>query len=109
MIFVKSKSDVNNLDKEGWVNICSKTGAGIDALLANISDSLPKQEYAISQRQYDILEKLENTLKSSCETDVDELIASDLQFAAGLVTELDGIGLSGEVLSSIFSTFCIGK
>lgn len=108
-IFAKSKSDIGVIEEPSWVNICSKTGQGLDDLLKAIEAALPAQEFAITQRQYDLLKLLENSLKTSLEEKPEELVASDIQFALANLSQLDGIGLPDEVLSSIFSSFCIGK
>ncbi|NTU61474.1 MAG: hypothetical protein HGA95_04025 [Caldiserica bacterium] len=108
-IFAKSKSDVGSDSSHPWINISSKTGQGLKNLLDAIEAALPAQEYAITRRQYDLLKVLENSLESSLEEKPEELIASDLQFVLTNLTQLDGVGLSGEVLGTIFSDFCIGK
>lgn len=108
-IYAKSKSDIGIVSDSQWINFCSKTGQGLDNLLAAIEAVLPVQEYAITQRQYDLLKVLENSLESSLEVKSEELVASDIQFALVSLSQLDGIGLSGELLSTIFSSFCIGK
>ncbi|MBP7732367.1 MAG: 50S ribosome-binding GTPase [Caldisericia bacterium] len=108
-IFAKSKSDISVISESAWINICSKTGQGLDDLLKAIEMALPTQEFAITQRQYDLLKLLENSLKTSLEEKPEELVASDIQFALANLSQLDGIGLPDEILSSIFSSFCIGK
>lgn len=108
-IFAKSKSDMGTVNDSAWINICSKTGQGLNNLLDAIEAALPGQEYAITQRQYNLLKILENSLESSLEEKPEELVASDIQYALVNLSQLDGIGLSGELLSTIFSSFCIGK
>lgn len=108
-IFAKSKSDIGIISDASWINICSKTGYGLDDLLKAIEAILPSQEYAITPRQYNLLKILENSLESSLEDKPEELVASDLQYALANLSQLDGTGLSGVVLGTIFSSFCIGK
>jgi tRNA modification GTPase len=108
-ILVKSKSDVYKSRIDGWIEICAKTGDGLENLIDAISKALPSHDYAITQRQYDILKKLEEVLGQSVEDKPEELIASDLSYAVSILSELDGVGLSGDVLGTIFSSFCIGK
>lgn len=109
IILVKSKSDISNVDSPEWINVCAKTGKGLDDLVKAIVDALPSREHAVTSRQHELIAKLEKSVLDSLSTETDELIASELQVAVGLLSELDGVGLQGDVLNSIFSTFCIGK
>jgi len=109
IILVKSKSDIIESNTTGWINVCAKSGKGIDDLVKAIVSALPSREHAITPRQFELIKRLESSVLNALQTSVDELIASELQTAVGLLTELDGVGLQGDVLNSIFSTFCIGK
>ncbi len=109
LILVKSKVDLDEACKPDWLSVCAKTGAGLDGLARKMVERLPSREHAITLRQFDLIRKLETSLSDALKTEVDELIASELQNALGLLSELDGVGLQGSVLTAIFSTFCIGK
>ena len=109
IILVQSKSDQTREIKNDWIQISVKTRTGINNLEQAILDNLPEIEYAITARQFEKLTEIEKNLTQASKALTLDLISFELNGAIRNLSELDGIGLSSETLSFIFSTFCIGK
>lgn len=114
-IIVQAKADINHA--AGFA-VSGKTGIGIDALVAKISEILQGQVAAIGtamrerhrvamSRSIDFLEVAELSL--SDEAGMTDLIAEDLRSAIRAVDSLVGRVDVEHVLDEIFSSFCIGK
>lgn len=114
-IIVQAKADINHAT--GFA-VSGKTGIGIDALVAKISEILQGQVAAIGtamrerhrvamSRSIDFLEVVEMAL--SDEAGMTDLIAEDLRSAIRAVDSLVGRVDVEHVLDEIFSSFCIGK
>lgn len=101
------------------VAISAKTGAGIDSLSAAITRPFLTQvshETGIlitNARHYDLLERTADSLRSSKELiarrSSEELSLVGLYDALRYLGEITGETTPEDVLSQIFSTFCIGK
>jgi len=126
IIFVLNKSDKANEkllahfeNKTGVLCISAKEQWKTDELLEMIFDKNGlsavnyNQSIVINARHYDALEKASNALKhvlhSIEQKKSNDLIALDLRHALMHVGEISGGITHEDVLSSIFSRFCIGK
>lgn len=117
-LFVKTKYDVNPVDIEGAISISSFTGFGVDTLKSNIVDIIKNlipddTNYTTNARQQSCLKKalemLKNVVKTSSETGLADLCASDLKSAILSLDEITGEVLTDKILDNIFDSFCIGK
>lgn len=101
------------------VSVSAKTGSGLDALCAEIirpfsAGYLDESSFVITNaRHYDLLRRTSEALQSSrslIQQNVsEELILADLYEALRFLGEITGETTPEDILSQIFSTFCIGK
>ncbi|MBQ9487351.1 MAG: tRNA uridine-5-carboxymethylaminomethyl(34) synthesis GTPase MnmE [Selenomonadaceae bacterium] len=99
------------------IHISTKTGAGIDELLAEISKMVgvidAESTFVRDEREADILRRAVDNLKSARETiksDVGiDFVSIDLRAALELFGEITGETVTDDVINEIFSKFCIGK
>lgn len=101
------------------VSVSAKTGRGLDALCAEIikpftADYLDESSFVITNaRHYDLLRRTSEALQTSQgllrEGASEELILANLYQALRFLGEITGETTPEEILSQIFSTFCIGK
>lgn len=99
--------------------ISAKNNINIELLLKKIKNIIIGEEFSqddlfiTKSRQKDelliCLSGLNNTYAALKDAMVDEVIASELRFAAGALDRLLGLKIDEEVLDKIFSEFCIGK
>jgi tRNA modification GTPase len=108
VIKVHSRFNEANTDSD-WLQISAQTGIGLDRLYAEIAERLPKPEFLVTPRQKEILQKLRVGLGQALDAPSFDIMSFELNECARILSELDGIGLSHETLSLIFSNFCIGK
>lgn len=101
------------------VSVSAKTGNGLDALCAEIikpftAGYLDESSFVITNaRHYDLLKRTCDALQAAQnlirESVFEELILANLYEALRFLGEITGETTSEDVLSQIFSTFCIGK
>lgn len=99
------------------LKISTKTGEGIDELLAAISKKVGAIDYESNfvrdEREADILRRAVKNLESARETIKSnvgiDFVAIDLRFALELFGEITGESVTEDVINEIFSKFCIGK
>jgi len=109
-LMVQSQSDKEGFPaQQGWLRVSGKYGLGTDELYKKILQVLGQKPFAATERQISLLASLENSVTSALECQTDDAMAFELSSVFQMVSELDGIGASQEVLESIFSSFCIGK
>jgi tRNA modification GTPase len=127
-IIALNKSDLPTHDAErvrelsngaNTLSISAKTGTGLDSLCAAIIEPFSAFEtyesnFVITNaRHYDLLRRTENAILSSqnllLRRASEELILVGLYDALRFLGELTGETTPEDVLSQIFSTFCIGK
>jgi tRNA modification GTPase len=114
-----SLSNIDGLNGTKIVPLSAKTGVGLETLLAAISEPFNTQDiqeanfFITNARHYDLLRRAAGALHSSknlLETRVSEdLILLGLYDTLRYLGELTGETTPENVLSQIFSTFCIGK
>lgn len=105
--------------KGGEVNISSKTGEGLDVLVARIKDAVfsggieRAPEAAINLRHKDALERADVALVrflAGCDDNLSpEFLAFELQESLNAVGEIVGATTPDDILNRIFNDFCIGK
>jgi tRNA modification GTPase len=127
-IVVLNKSDlegfcINNAQQLGEnlipIPVSAKTGNGLTALCSEIikpfsSANFDENSFVITNaRHYDLLRRTSDGLHSSeiliRQSVSEELILSKLYEALRFLGEITGETTSVDILSQIFSTFCIGK
>ena len=123
VVFCKSKRDTakKNVNKDGSLNISSKTNYGINLLYDKLSTILltdykydfNNDSTLISQRQINIFQEASivlDKIKIMLEEEVGmDVIASHMHELTDLFDECLGKVSNDTVLQSIFSTFCVGK
>lgn len=107
---------LNNLPS---VSLSAKTGAGLNSLCAEIirpfsASLVDESSFVITNaRHYDLLRRSSEALRSSLylvqEGASEELILANLYEALRFLGEITGETTPEDILSQIFSTFCIGK
>ena len=104
---------------EGWIAISAKYGTGVDELLAAIracvdtSDVMRgetvvsnSRHYEALTRAYDALTGAKEALAMGISTD---LVAQDIRTVLAAIGEITGEVTTTDLLTEIFSKFCIGK
>ncbi len=101
------------------VSVSAKTGDGLDALCAAIikpfaGNYLDENSFVITNaRHYDLLRRTSEALQAAQglirEKVSEELILANLYEALRFLGEITGETTPEDILSQIFSTFCIGK
>jgi tRNA modification GTPase len=101
------------------VSVSAKTGKGLDALCAEIikpftSGHLDESSFVITNaRHYDLFRRTSEALQASQdllrESVTEELVLANLYEALRFLGEITGETTPEDILSQIFSTFCIGK
>lgn len=110
---VQSKSDQRSCPAD-VIAISTKTGAGIDRLIAELTtilDSRTKILDTVPSRQRHVahLESCIAALDRANQTSEFELVAEELRIAADSLGRLTGAIDVEDLLGDIFSRFCIGK
>ncbi|HSC75801.1 MAG TPA: tRNA uridine-5-carboxymethylaminomethyl(34) synthesis GTPase MnmE [Pseudomonadales bacterium] len=120
-LVVQNKIDASGLDhaaSAGLARVSAKTGAGIDALKANLKESAGLQSageglFSARGRHVDALLRSQHLLTEATQrfssTGAGELLAEDLKLAQQYLGEITGQFSNDELLGRIFSSFCIGK
>ena len=99
--------------------ISAVTGEGLDRLSAEIEkwaltgNALVETGGSLNQRQGELCRKatisLEEVLKASALGMLEDCIATDLKSAIHSLSEACGDEVTEEVITEVFSRFCIGK
>ena len=115
-VCVVSKQDLTlkNFEDDGFFNISSLTGFGINKILIKIQKAIenkaPKEKSFISRERHIIcLTKTIFHLKKSQKPKNIDLFAEDLRLATKEMSKLYGGIDIEEILDIVFSDFCIGK
>lgn len=117
-IIVFNKSDLNK-GKFEKANICvsAKTGENIDKLKAlmfekTVGNYKGDNAFLVEERHYHALLKAKNALLSAKmnigDTPLD-LLGIDIKTAWDYLGEISGVTANEEIISEIFSKFCVGK
>jgi tRNA modification GTPase len=100
------------------VNISAKTGAGVEALRAQIKElagheDLGEGAFTARRRHVDALRRAEEHFRTGRnaleKSKAGELLAEELRLAHAALGEITGEFTSDDLLRKIFSEFCIGK
>ena len=117
VIRVFNKSDLKKPVGKFDIAVSAKTGNGLDKLkklIAEISfgDIALDKAYVVEERHYAALLKAAKALKSTTEnleTLTLDIIAVDLKDAWDALGEITGETANEEIISTVFSKFCVGK
>lgn len=117
VIRVFNKSDLKKPVGKFDIAVSAKTGNGLDKLkklIAEISfgDIALDKAYVVEERHYAALLKAAKALKSATEnleTLTLDIIAVDLKDAWDALGEITGETANEEIISTVFSKFCVGK
>jgi tRNA modification GTPase len=120
-LFICNKIDLHPLPtfKHPFIPISAKTGEGVDRLLGKVLEKtkieeLSSQDLIITSERHkkhletasQYLDSVISGLKNKTSA---EFVAYDLRSSLEELGMIIGMNINEEVLSSIFSTFCIGK
>lgn len=115
---IKEKPDIKIVDnQQAEISLSAKTGEGIDLLLQHLSKYLGETDvredaFIARGRHVKALEKTQAHLEKSlqcCDKKKVELLAEELRLAQKMLGNITGIFTTEDLLSEIFSGFCIGK
>jgi tRNA modification GTPase len=121
LIQVVNKTDLLDEKKllQGKLGISALTGDGLIDLISEIKEALQIDElkseksYITEKRQQQLflstLEYIETALEYLSQGYYDEVILEELNRAMNCLSEITGRGGKEEILTRIFSSFCIGK
>lgn len=122
VLFIKNKMDLDiklDFSSENEIELSAKTGENIEGLFQKISDMttshihLKDQIYLSELRHKKALEKAYENLNkviTGLETEASpEWLTFDLKNALKNLGEIIGLNITEDILSNIFSRFCIGK
>ncbi|MGF1606329.1 MAG: tRNA uridine-5-carboxymethylaminomethyl(34) synthesis GTPase MnmE [Rhodothalassiaceae bacterium] len=114
-LWVAHKADLARLDDPRYLPVSSKTGEGLEALMAAIAERLaaprpdPAQPVLTRARHRYALTETAAHLDRFAEQDEPVLAAEDLRLAVRALGRLTGRVDVDDLLDVIFSDFCIGK
>ena len=123
-ILVRNKCDLPSFERRTnasneCVDVSARTGEGIELLRAAIIRFFGEFESGESSllitdaRQHDLLRRasaeIDDSLRALTEGRSEELVVIGLMNAMHLIGEITGETTTEEILTEIFSTFCIGK
>lgn len=111
-IVLAPKSDLGG--KREGIPISSKTGEGIDGLVALVCDRaaslLPKgDELALDRRHHQLLEQAEAALDRATNLVDPVLVAEELRTARAALDSMSGRAGVDDLLDALFGRFCLGK
>lgn len=128
-LIIINKSDLNTeiicdtlyklYDKKDFIKYSCVNKTGIGVLLESIYQKCNLQNISenssmlINIRQYNLLcklkEMLQQTLDVTIKGDEDEIVSFYAQESLKIVNEILGVDVKDDVLTSVFSKFCVGK
>lgn len=120
-IAVLNKSDLKNVDMDGFVKLSVVTGAGFSELCSRITEKLTSDlgvsdESALvieNDRQRENLSRAVSSLqaaKLAVESGLPlDIVSMDIQEALEALGELTGEVTTDDILDRIFGSFCVGK
>ncbi|XBC38210.1 MAG: tRNA uridine-5-carboxymethylaminomethyl(34) synthesis GTPase MnmE [Buchnera aphidicola (Floraphis choui)] len=112
---------INDFKKHNYILVSAKTGRGIEKLRKHLYDIYKTNKifddnesiFLARRRHIDILLKILNCIKESKKNWKKyhniELLAEDIRICQDLLNSITGSFTSDQLLSDIFSNFCIGK
>ncbi|TWT50361.1 tRNA modification GTPase MnmE [Rubripirellula amarantea] len=119
-LFLATKGDLVDKDREGWILCSSATGKGIENLKDQISNAIAARDAEQSGSIIGTAARCSETLLRAKEAINDaitqvrqqsghEFVSSDLRLAAQCIGEVTGEVYNEDILDRVFSRFCIGK
>jgi len=115
----RSDSPLQKANGVKVVPVSAKTGTGLDSLRAAIMEPFSSGDFhessfvITSARHYDLLRRTADSINSAghslSKRSSEEIILADLYNALRFLGEITGETTPEDVLTEIFSTFCIGK
>ena len=120
-IAVLNKSDLKNVDMDGFVKLSVTTGAGFSELCSRITEKLTSDlgvsdESALvieNDRQKENLSRAVSSLQAArlaVESGLPlDIVSMDIQEALEALGELTGEVTTDDILDRIFGSFCVGK
>lgn len=117
VIKVYNKSDLKAPDADCDICVSAKTGKGVEELkkliaATAVGDNALDKAYVIEERHYSALRRASESLNSAVENIGGftlDLISVDLKEAWEALGEITGETASEEIISTVFSKFCVGK
>lgn len=117
VIKVYNKSDLKAPDTDCDICVSAKTGKGVEELkkliaATAVGDNALDKAYVIEERHYSALRRASESLNSAVENIGGftlDLISVDLKEAWEALGEITGETASEEIISTVFSKFCVGK
>jgi tRNA modification GTPase len=120
-LVVSNKADLGGEGGAGFLRISARTGAGLAGLRAGLARVLDVElrddppaitnlrHLALLVRAHEALSRARAAAGAGGDTLPEEFVLADLQDARAALEEISGRRTSEDVLSHIFSRFCIGK
>jgi tRNA modification GTPase len=118
-IVVLNKTDLGSVCGEKGIEICAKTGDGLDTLMdeigkkAELAAEGAGEDIITNERHFDCLlrsrDSIENALNAAISGVTSDMIAIDVQLAIEAFGEITGQTVSEEIVDRIFHDFCLGK
>ncbi len=119
-IHVATKSDLNLIQRDGWIATSAQSGLGIDELkrtiVAAIDTRICEEVGSVvgtAARCGDALQRAETAIGQAIELTKNgeghELVAAELRTAVNCLGEVTGAVYTDDLLDRVFGRFCIGK
>jgi len=115
---LEQKIDTNTLNKEDFIYISAKTKEGVFEMATEIVNTLnltlDNDEIALTtifqkDQMTQAKEHAKEALKELKEGMSEEFLAHNLTFCAHDLAKITGADVSAELLTELFSRFCVGK
>lgn len=125
-LFLATKSDLNesistttrsmSVEKATWIPCSGKTGAGLDDVVAAITDGLDQSgddatgtSIRCRESFRGAAESIESAIEATDQAIGQELVAAEIREALRHIGEVTGEIYTDDILDQVFSRFCIGK
>jgi len=103
---------VEQINGDTHIYLSAKTKNGIDLLCNHLTNNLDitnETNFSAKMRHINALKQVQKILLNTKEQTLLELIADDLRLASQHLSEITGEFTNDDLLTEIFSNFCIGK
>ena len=115
---IEQKIDTSKLNKEEFLYVSAKTGEGVlemtTKIVATLNLQLENDEIALTtifqkNQMIQAKEHAKEALKELSDGMSEEFLAHNLTFCAENLAKITGADVSAELLTELFSRFCVGK